>query len=417
MFGSDTPPVRDLRSRLATALSQPTRNPVARNESVTHLPDLSGLGGRWFESNDGPGYVIESIYEPGHEHGDIALHRALAIPPARLAGQIRDSRLGDCPADQFVYVDTETTGMGGAGSMVFLAGVARFEHGYLKLRQYLLPGPAYEGGLLGGVAEELSSAGAFVSYNGKSFDIPMLESRYILSRREPRLRGVPHLDLLHPNRRLFKGALESHRLVNIEREMLHFEREDDCPSAEVPARYFHFARSGDPTHILPVLRHNAWDILSLVALAVHLSGAIDGRSKPLQMARASTYERDYLAAVAAWEETLAAPMVTRAERAEGLQQLARCAARLSDWRRAAACWEEMANDPRLRRLSAFVELAKLQEHKLKDPVSALATTDEALSLLERGLVRPGPPGSEFCREALLRRRDRLVLRTTPREAR
>ncbi len=410
MFGSDAPPIRDLRERLRGALAQPTRNPVAKTESVTHLPELSGLGGRWFESEDGPGYVIESVYEPGHEHGDIALHRALAIPPGRLAGQIRDPRLSDCPADQFVYVDTETTGMGGAGSMVFLAGVARFEHGYLKLRQYLLPGPAYEGGLLGGVAAELASAGAFVSYNGKSFDIPMLETRYILSRREPKLRNVPHLDLLHPNRRLFKGTLDSHKLVNIEREMLHFEREDDCPSAEVPARYFHFQRSGDPTHILPVLRHNAWDILSLVALAVHVSGAIDGRSQPLQMARANTYEGDYASAAAAWERTLASPLVTRSERAEGLQQLARCASRLEDWPRAVSCWEEIANDPRLRRVSAFVELAKLLEHKLKDPVRAIAATNDGLELLEKGLVRPGPAGSEFCREALLKRQARLKTR-------
>ena len=123
------PAPRDLRSRLASALHQPARNPVAKTESVTALPDLSGLGGRWFESADGPGYVIESIYEPGHEHGTMALHRALSIIPARLAGQIRDPRLGDCPVDQFVYVDTETTGMGGAGSLVFLAGVARFKNG------------------------------------------------------------------------------------------------------------------------------------------------------------------------------------------------------------------------------------------------------------------------------------------------
>ena len=402
------PAPRDLRSRLASALHQTARNPMAKTESVTALPDLSGLGGRWFESADGPGYVIESIYEPGHEHGTMALHRALSIIPARLAGQIRDPRLGDCPVDQFVYVDTETTGMGGAGSLVFLAGVARFEGGYLKLRQYLLPSPAYEGGLLGGVAEELASAGAFVSYNGKSFDIPMLETRYILSRKEPNLRAVPHLDLLHPNRRLFRGSFDSHRLVMMERELLGFERENDCPSAEVPARYFHFQRSGDPTHILPVLRHNAWDILSLVALAAHLAAVVDGRTAPLQEARATTYEGDFGAATLAWEKTLASPSISRGDRLEALQQLARCSARLGEWVRAAECWQGIAEDPRLRRVSAFVELAKIQEHKSKDVWRALASVDEALSLLDRGLLRPGPAASESCREALVRRQQRLA---------
>ena len=170
---------------------------------------------------------------------------------------------------------------------IFLAGVARFEGSLLKLRQYLLPGPQFEGGLLGGLASELSGAAALVSYNGKSFDLPLLESRYILSRARPTFRQLPHLDLLHPNRRLFKGEFDSHKLTHMERELLEFEREQDCPSSEVPERYFRFQRSGDPTHILPVLRHNAWDVLSLVALAAHLGDVCDGQEYPLQAARAA----------------------------------------------------------------------------------------------------------------------------------
>jgi hypothetical protein len=289
---------RQSRERLRAALNQPLRGePALRRESVTELLDLSTLGGRWFESAQGPGYVIESVYEPGHVHGEIALHRALTIAPARLAGQIRDPRLGETSPADFLYVDTETTGLGGAGSMVFLAGIARFEGTVLKLRQYLLPGPQYEGGLLGGLSKELESARALVSYNGKSFDVPSLESRYILSRQTPALRALPHLDLLHPNRRLFKGVIESHRLPMVERELLGFVREDDCPSAEVPERYFRFQRSGDPTHIRPVLRHNAWDILSLVALAAHLAAICDDSAgHPLQAARAAEYTGDHASA-------------------------------------------------------------------------------------------------------------------------
>jgi len=269
-----------LRDRLRSALRQPAREAAARVESVTELPDLSGLGGRWYQSADGPGYVIESVYEPGHVHGSVPLHRALAVDPARLAGQVRDERIAACPPASFAYIDTETTGMGGAGALVFLAGVAKFENGLLRLRQYLLPSPQYEGGLLGGLAVDLAGAGAFVSYNGKSFDLPMLETRYILSRKEPSLRGVPHLDLLHPNRRLLKGEFDSHRLVALERELLGFERERDCPSAEVPMRYLLFQRTSDPTHILPVLRHNAWDILSLVALAAMMAAVVGGERSP-----------------------------------------------------------------------------------------------------------------------------------------
>ena len=261
--------------------------PAPRDESVTALRDLSGLGGTWFTSPHGPGYVIESVYEAGWAHGDVVLHRALSLDPARLAGQVREPRLAAMNPRDFLYIDTETTGLGGAGAMVFLAGTARFDGTLLRLRQYVLPSPEFEGGLLGGLAEDLQSAGALVSYNGKSFDLPMLETRYILSRTRPSFRQLPHLDLLHPNRRLFRGQFDSHRLVRLEVELLGFERESDCPSSEVPERYFRFQRTGDPTWLLPVLRHNAWDVLSLVALAAHLSAVCDGEAGALQAARAA----------------------------------------------------------------------------------------------------------------------------------
>jgi len=405
-----TEPQDGLRSRLRAALNQPLREgPPVRRESVTQLLDLTSLGGHWFESEHGPGYVVDSYYEPGHMHGDIPLHRALAIQPARLAGQTRDARLADTAAGEFLYVDTETTGLGGAGTMVFLAGIARFEGSTLRLRQFLLPGPQYEGGLLGGLCEEIAGARALVSYNGKSFDVPALETRYILSRQQSNLRALPHLDLLHPNRRLFKGVIESHKLPMVERELLGFEREDDCPSSEVPERYFRFQRSGDPTHIRPVLRHNAWDILSLVALAAHLAAVCDGDGHPLQAARAAEYAGDHANAARHYEATLAEGPA-RAERIEAMEHAARCHARLGQWEAAAEHWQTLIDEPRSRRVLPYVELAKLAEHRLRDCARAYMLTDEALALVRRGIIRPGAPGSELSAEALEHRRTRLTAR-------
>src|SRR5688500_14210116 len=145
MFEQAARPQPPTRDRLRAALNQPLRGePTVRRESVTELMDLSSLGGRWFDSPHGPGYVLDSLYEVGHMHGDIALHRALSIAPARLAGQIKDPRLAETAAASFLYVDTETTGLGGAGTMVFLCGVARFEGATLRLRQFLLPGQRSE---------------------------------------------------------------------------------------------------------------------------------------------------------------------------------------------------------------------------------------------------------------------------------
>jgi uncharacterized protein YprB with RNaseH-like and TPR domain len=413
MFAEAAKPPPSTRDRLRAALNQPLRGePALRRESVTELLDLSSLGGRWFESRHGPGYVIESVYEPGHMHGDIALHRALSIEPARLAGQIRDPRLGETSPAEFLYVDTETTGLGGAGVMVFLCGVARFDGTTLRLRQYLLPGPQYEGGLLGGLTGELDGARALVSYNGKSFDVPSLESRYILSRQHSGLRQLPHLDLLHPNRRLFRGVLDSHKLPMVERELLGFEREDDCPSAEVPARYFRFQRTGDPTHIRPVLRHNAWDILSLVALAAHLAAVCDdGTNHPLQAARAAEYRGDHANAARHYETALeGAP--GRNDRLEALERAARCHARSGEWEAAARHWQALIDEPRSRRILPYVELAKIAEHRLRDRARAYVLIDEVLALATRGLVPPGPPNGELAIGALEHRRNRLRAKLT-----
>lgn len=377
-----------------------------RIESVTELSDLSALGGRWFQSPFGPGYVVESVYEAGHEHGRIPLHRALSVDPARLAGQIKDPRLAEQSPADFLYVDTETTGLGGAGAMVFLAGTARFDGSLLRLRQYLLPAPEFEGGLLGGLAEDLASAGALVSYNGKSFDLPMLESRYILSRQRPTFRQLPHLDLLHPNRRLFRHTFDSHRLPRMEVELLGFEREDDCPSSEVPERYFRFQRTSDPTHILPVLRHNAWDVLSLVALAAHLAWVCDGEEYPFQAGRAAEYACDYRAA-AGYFETALERGLARAERLDALERAARCRAKLGDWDTAAAHWQTLIDEPRARRLLPYVELAKIHEHRLRDLPSAYMLVTQAIGMASRGLVASGAPAGETSPASLRLRAERL----------
>jgi len=407
MFSSGRPLLRD---RLRDAL-RPKRQPTASvtEESVTALPDLSALGGHWFETRAGPGYVIESRYEGAHTHGSIALHRALAADTGRLARQAGEARLEETPVRDFLFIDTETTGLGGAGTLVFLAGVARFEQSVLLLRQFVLPSPADEPGLLDGLSDELDAAKVLVSFNGKSFDLPALESRAIMARRRPAWRLLPHLDLLHPNRRLFRGTLSTHRLVHLEKELLRFEREDDCPSAEVPMRYFRFQSTGDPTWIRPVLRHNAWDVLSLVALTAHLSGIPDGEAGPLHAARAAVYERDWEPAASNFSDVLTGDP-PRAVELEAREGAARALARIGRPEDAAQQWRRLLSAQGRRLLGAHVELAKLLEHRLHRPAEALAIVEDALLQIERGLIRPGPVPRETSREALQHRHRRLLRR-------
>ncbi|MEX2081344.1 MAG: ribonuclease H-like domain-containing protein, partial [Dehalococcoidia bacterium] len=256
-----------------------------------------------------------------------------------------------------------------------------------------------------GLSTDLATAGALVSYNGKSFDVPLLESRYILSRLPADLRSRPHLDLLHPNRRLFRGVLASHRLTEIEVHLLGFRRESDCPSWEVPERYFRFQRDGDPTWIRPVLRHNAWDILSLVALAAHLAEVCDGEGHPLQAARAAEYTRDF--ASAAGHYGRAAAGGSQAERLEAIEHAALCARRAGQHDQAAHWWHTLLAEPRSRRLLPYVELAKHYEHHARDLGAALGLAEKALALARTGIVHPGPPGSPTSVEALDHRASRL----------
>jgi hypothetical protein len=221
----------------------------------------------------------------------------------------------------------------------------------------------------------------------------------------PAWRALPHLDLLHPNRRLFKGMFESHRLPRMEQELLGFEREDDCPSHEAPERYFHFQRSGDPTHLLPVLRHNAWDILSLVALAAHLAGVVGGQQHPLQAGRAAEYAGDLPGAVTYFRQSLDLDLA-HTQRVDTLERLARALTRLGRWPEAAEAWAALCREPHYRRLLPYIELAKVYEHRLKDRGRASEACDEALSLVRRGLVRPGDAGP-LSLPALERRHARL----------
>src|SRR5262249_51802352 len=150
---------------------------------------------------------------------------------------------------------------GGAGTHAFLIGCARFDDDRgLVTKQFLLTRPADERPLLDLVAAEIADAGALVSFNGKSFDAPMLEPRYLFHRLDWPGEGVPHVDALHPARRFWPGDCS---LVALERQKLGARRVADVPQAEIPARYFHFVRTGDARPLVAVLEHNRRDLLTL----------------------------------------------------------------------------------------------------------------------------------------------------------
>ena len=208
---------------------------------------------------------------------------------------------GDAPArwQDVLWLDTETTGLaGGTGTYVFLLGIAYFAEGELVLRQHLLHDIGFERAFVEALQVELEPFRACASYNGKSFDLPLLRTRWVMTLRSEITVDESHLDLLHPARRLWRDRYGSTGLKQLEESLFDEGRINDIPGSLIPDAYFHYLRKRDPAIIAPVLEHNARDIVSLVRIADRVAVAVraarSGRAPdhaPAAYALARSFER------------------------------------------------------------------------------------------------------------------------------
>lgn len=198
--------------------------------------------------------------------------------PASSALQFDHAELGRIELHRVLAIDTETTGLaGGSGTRAFLVGLADWRDGALRVRQFLLTALAGEAALLDALIETLSEDAVLLSYNGKSFDLPLLRTRLRLHRRDPRALDRPHVDLLYGVRRRYRQRWDNCRLATAERELLQVGRHDDLPGSEAPAAFRRWLVEGDAEGLTRVAKHNAQDLVSLVQLAVRLG---DERATP-----------------------------------------------------------------------------------------------------------------------------------------
>ena len=184
---------------------------------------------------------------------------------------------GDPPSlwQDVLFLDTETTGLsGGTGTYVFLIGLAYLRDGELVLRQHLLRDIGAEGEFVEHLKRELEPFRACASYNGKTFDLPLLRTRFVMASRSELTVDESHLDLLHPARRLWKDRFGSTTLRQLEESVLDDGRITDIPGSCIPDAYYHYLRKGDESIIAPVLEHNARDVISLVRIADHVARAV-----------------------------------------------------------------------------------------------------------------------------------------------
>ena len=274
----------DLKARLqrADALRQsvPERSTPARHD---HHPPLESLvAGRWEAQEGGRCFVAEERYALAFRHGDLALGEVFTVPERvwQSAATGADAR----PLDmrRAVFVDIETTGLArGSGTYAFLVGVGAFEGDEFVLRQFFMPDYADEDAMLALLAGALRDNGGLVTFNGRTFDWPIIQTRYILGRREPPCDGLPHLDLLHLARRLWRRSLASCALSSLEEHVLHIGRSSsDVPGYLIPALYQDYLERGVTGPLADVFYHNLIDILSLVTLAARAGSIVDRRSPP-----------------------------------------------------------------------------------------------------------------------------------------
>jgi len=376
----------ELREKMAEILA--ASGPASQARSVP--PELPKLGTLLpFEREErasGPLFRRHQVLPPSHHVGRMPVDAA-ASSRAELLGLLAlDPRISSANPQRALYFDTETTGLGGgAGVLAFLVGIAWFDDQLrLHAEQFLLRSPAEEAPLLEAFAERLEACELLVSYNGKAFDLPLLNGRMVMNRRA-KLPDRAHLDLLHIARRLHKSRLGPCRLIGLEADVLGFERGPDIAGIDIAPRYAHFLRSGDESALEQVVEHNAWDVVSMAALVALYGEPFDllheqdllGLARTLKRARAFD-EAERAASVAL--ERGAGP---EARRAHGEIAKAR-----GDRARALAHFEAFAcevDDPLVR-----LELAKLYEHHVKEPLSALGWaegTSESLAQAEKRRAR------------------------------
>ena len=264
-----------------------------------------------------------------------------------------------------IYIDTETTGLsGGSGTIAFLTGIAVVTDHCVELTQFLLTGFSGEPALLCGLAQCLSPGDRLVSYNGKSFDLPLLHTRYRMQALAQPFRGLPHLDLLHPVRRLFGRQWPDCRLLTLERELLGFTREDDLPGSEAPMAWFDYVRQGHADRLIRIVEHNRQDIASLPAAHSALARAV---ADP----QASGVDLPALARWLAEHDEAAARALLQQHAAslgdDGRRLLGHYCRRAGDWQQAVALWEALATTGCT---DSLLRLAKYHEHVSGDLVAA-----------------------------------------------
>jgi len=360
-------------------------------------------------------YLVRTDYPLDHMHGRLPLGAALTAMGEHIAFSAQDAGLVDFDPARTAFVDTETIGLaGGAGTVAFLVGVGYFIDGAFRLDQCFMRDYDEEEPMLAFLAERFKDMETVVGYNSKSFDLPLLRTRFIQNRIPFRAEACAHYDLVHAARRFYKRRIEDCSLGNVEREVLGIQRHGDVPSHLIPQFWFDYLRTRDARPLKGVFQHHQTDILSLVTLTAWLSdclqsGGIAGfehAEDKLSVVRIHFRQKNYEAVAELGRGFLDAEGAdqdtepTRTLRLECLEMLGFAYKRLSRFDDMRQTWEWLlAESPA--HLSARLELAKHYEHRERQ-------LDKALALCAEALDNPARLGAAIATGELRERHDRIA---------
>jgi uncharacterized protein YprB with RNaseH-like and TPR domain len=387
--------VAALRKRIARIdrkYASPARSVPKPPAPGRFIEDL--LTGEVVHTTRGEHFETEKIWEPHRLHGSFEVSDFADLPEDLLDALSEGEIAGFAPA-RWAFLDTETTGLaGGAGTYPFLIGVGSIDGSGFRLRQFFMRDFAEEASLLSRLAEHLARFDVLITYNGKAYDQPLLETRFRMVRARNPFRRLRHLDLLFGARRLWKLRLASCRLVELESQILGVEREGDLPGALIPYYYLDYLRTRQAMRLVPIFHHNAIDILSLACLTAVVSLAFRSPDKA-----AFRHGADLLG-LARWQRRSAQPeeALRLLRRAIGmglpdsllfpaLWETAMIEKRLGHKDAAREAFAELTESRNPYRARAFEELARYFERTERDFGAALEMTRRALALEESEPLR------------------------------
>ena len=335
---------------------------------------------------------LENSYALDVRYGKIKIAAGLEIKGEILSCLSQDEAFKDLDLSTALFIDLETTGLsGGAGVVPFNVGMGYYRDDKFVVGQYFLGELAEEERMIQELAEFFKERNfqSVVTYNGKNFDIPLLETRFILHRQPFPLSELPHLDFLFPARRLWSHKYESCRLYHLAQNVVQTGRTEDIPSAEIPWRYFQYLQTGNYDLIEPILYHNQEDILSLLGVVV-IGAHIFSEDPDLCMGDAMDFygagkimenAGDAEKSLRFFQKALDGELTDEVT-LETKKRLSAHFKKHRDWDKAVPIWKEMTatNVVTPAQLSSFRELAMHFEHRLKNYKEAKRIAEEGFVL-------------------------------------